>query len=435
MLRDLVQRLFTRNGGARPAAAAPRSGERRAANVAPTVVGPAGLGAQRPLVAPNGRLAGFEFHVDHRLTARLRRQEDEPTIVAATASVLGAMRLCTGRGLLALAALPAAWLARAVAIPGAIGPGMLLTLQPDECFADEDRLAALLPQLRAAGARVGWPGELRTVGAQPDHVVVPRPAIDDSAGWQHAIAATAARWEGAALLLPELPDVDMLEALLKPPVALAGCAVGTAVPRPRSAGVPPQAQRLLQLLNRLVGDHDTALLVADIKADAGLALRLLEHLNTAGAMPGRRLESIDDAVLVLGRSALYRWVAQMLVQLAPPRPAAEALQALALARARLLEALAREAGDPNPGGSYLLGLASALPLLLQCTLDDAIAPLRLPQAAVQALRDGSGPWSAALTLALALERHDMGQAETLAARYGGLPTVLAHATRAWMPGP
>jgi EAL and modified HD-GYP domain-containing signal transduction protein len=311
---------------------------------------------------------------------------------------------------------------------------MLLTLQPDECFADADRLAALLPQLRAAGARVGWPGELRSLAARPDHVVVPRPAVGDLAGWQHAIDATAARWPGAALLLPELPDVDLLEALLKPPVALAGCAVGTAVARPRSAGVPPQAQRLLQLLNRLVGDHDTALLVADIKADAGLALRLLEHLNTAGAMPGRRLESIDDVVLVLGRSALYRWVAQMLVQLAPPRPAAEALQALALARARLLEALAREAGDPNPGGSYLLGLASALPMLLQCTLDDAIAPLRLPQAAVQALRDGSGPWSAALSLALALERHEMDQAEALAGRYGGLPTVLAHATRAWMPG-
>lgn len=435
MLRDLVQRLFNRNGGARPAAAAPRSGERRAANVAPAVVVPLGLGAQRPLVAPGGRLAGFEFHVDARLTARLRRVEDEPTVVAATASLLGAMRLCTGRGLLAVAALPADWLARAVAIPGAIGPGMLLTLQSDACFTDLDRLAALLPQLRAVGARVGWPGELRTVAAQPDHVVVPRPAVDDLAGWKLAIEATSARWPGAALLLPELPDLDVLEALLAPPVALAGCAIGTTNTRPRSCAVPPQAQRLLQLLNRLVGDHDTALLVADIKADAGLALRLLEHLNTAGAMPGRRLESIDEAVLVLGRSALYRWVAQMMVRLAPQRPATEALQALALARARLLETLAREAGEANPGGSYLLGLASALPLLLGCTLDDAIGPLRLPQAAVQALRDGSGPWSDALALALALEHHEMGQAEALAARYGGLPAVMAHATRAWMPGP
>jgi hypothetical protein len=435
MLRDIVQRLFNRPGGAPRPAAAARSGERRAANVLAEATIPAGLGAQRPLVAPNGRLAAFEFHVGDSLMARLRRREDEPTIVAATASLLGAMRLCVGRGLLGVATLPAAWLARAVATPGAIVPGMLLTLQPDECFADADRLAALLQQLRAAGARVGWPADVRVIGPLPDHVVVPRPAVDDLAGWQHVIDATAARWKGVPLLLPELPDVDTLERLLKPPVALAGCVVGTAATRPRSAGVPPQAQRLLQLLNRLVCDHDTALLVADIKADAGLALRLIEHLNTAGAMPGRQLESIDEVVLVLGRSALYRWVAQMLVQSAPPRPAAEALQALALARARLLEALAREAGEANPGGFYLLGLTSALPALLQCPLDDAIAPLNLPAAAVQALRDGNGPWSPALTLALALERHEMGQAEALAVPFGGLPTVMAQATRAWMPGP
>lgn len=435
MLRDLVQRLLHRQGDARAAASAPRSGERRAANLVHEAAIPAGLGAQRPLVAPGGQLAGFEFHVGSSLMARLRRREDEPTIVAATASLLGAMRLCIGRGPLALAALPAAWLVKAAATPGAIVPGMLLTLLPDECFADADRLAALLQQLRSAGARVGWAADVRAPGALPDHVVLPRPPVGDLAGWQHAIESTAACWKGVPLLLPELPDVDMLEALLKPPVALAGCALGTTATHSRSAGVPPQAQHLLQLLNRLVGDHDTALLVADIKADAGLALRLLEHLNTAGAMPGRRLTSIDDLVLVLGRSALYRWVAQMLVQLAPPRPAAEALQALALARARLLEALAREAGEPNPGGFYLLGLASALPMLLQCSLDDAIAPLRLPTAAVQALRDGSGPWSPALALALALERHELGQAESLAGRYGGLPTVLAHATRAWLPGP
>jgi EAL and modified HD-GYP domain-containing signal transduction protein len=151
-------------------------------------------------------------------------------------------------------------------------------------------------------------------------------------------------------------------------------------------------------------------------------------------MPGRTLDSIDQAVMVLGRDALYRWVAQMLVRLAPPRTAGEALQALALARARLLEKLGHARGDANPGGLYLLGLASVLPQLLQCPLEEAIESLQLPAPAVEALREGRGPWHPYLALALALERDAMAETEALAQAFGGLPAVLGHAARAWLPG-
>ena len=156
------------------------------------------------------------------------------------------------------------------------------------------------------------------------------------------------------------------------------------------------------------------------------------HLNTAGATPGRVLDSIEQAVMVLGRDALYGWVAQMLVRLSPPRPAAEALQSLALARARMLEMLARRAGAASPGTLYLLGLASMLPTLLQCSVEDAVQSLRLAPTAMDALSRRAGPWEPYLSLVQALETQDMAVAQALGEQFGGLDDVLALWAQAWV---
>jgi len=82
----------------------------------------------------------------------------------------------------------------------------------------------------------------------------------------------------------------------------------------------------------------------------------------------------------------------------------------------------------------VLGLASMLPTLLQCSLDDATSSLQLPAEAVEALRQGTGPWQRYLALALALERYDMAETEILAQKFGGLEVVLGHSAQAWLPG-
>lgn len=138
---------------------------------------------------------------------------------------------------------------------------------------------------------------------------------------------------------------------------------------------------------------DNATVVDNIKADAALSLRLLLHLNSVGAWPGRVLDSVEQAVLVLGRDALGRWVAQRLVQMAPPRPASSAAQAMAMARGRLLELLARAQGAASPGSLYLLGLASMLPLLMQGSVEDAARSMCLPPDACRRYRSMAAPGS------------------------------------------
>jgi EAL and modified HD-GYP domain-containing signal transduction protein len=371
------------------------------------------IGARRPLVAADGSMAGFEFHVSPVLMQRLRREADHPAAHGMVSSVLGAMRLSLAPGRMALADLPAPWLA-ATPDDGSFAPGMWLVTGPDAG-------AALVGRLRGQGVRVGWrPAEV-PAGMQPDFLLVPAAQA----------LQVAAGWPGAPLLVLDAPDIDSMESLLHAPVTLVACSPRAAMEPTQAQALSPQVQRLMSLLARLVRDEDHGALVAEIKADAALALRLLQYMNSAGATPGRVLGSIDDAVMVLGRDALYRWCAQLLVRLGPSRPAAAALQALALARARFFEQLARTQGEPAPGRLYLLGLASLLPQLLRSSVADALAALQLPAEAHLALSEGTGPWASYVALVHALERPDLEAARPLAVDFGGLPSVMAASARSW----
>jgi hypothetical protein len=386
-------------------------------------------GAHRPLVSAQGSLAGFEFHGG----AALRKRLDGVAAQAYTANLLGAMRLCVAQGLSALAELPASWLLHST--QQQLVPGMYLLLRADASCCNAAVFCEMIARLHAAGVRVGWDANampLMLAGAgRPDFMPVQAPAGRDAAAWRLAIAAAAERWPGMPLLLLDLPAVDVMEAVLGPPVLWATFSLGCCTEPARAQALPPQAQRTLRLLNRLLHDDDHAAVVEDIKADAALGLRLLHYLNNAAASSGRELDSIEQAVLLLGRDALYRWVAQMVVRMAPQRPAAQALQAAALARARLFELLARASQAPNPGGLYLFGLATMLPLLLQCGADEAADALHLPPAAVQALRQQGGPWQPYLLLLQALEAGDLEALDALATPFGGQQAVLACWTEAW----
>lgn len=390
----------------------------------------AATGARRPLVSAQGALAGFEFHIGATLLQRL----DGVAAAAYASNLLGAMRLCAAQGWSALVELPASWLLRSTqALP--IAPGMYVLLRADAACDDIDAFGALAARLRAGGVRVGWdPSVMPSISGSsggPDFMPLQQPAEPDVAAWHQAMGAVTARWPGIPLLLRDMPSVELMEAVLGPPVLWATCAPGPCVEPPRSRALPPQARYTLRLLNRLLHDDDHDAVVKDIKADAALSLRLLHFLNSASAASGHELDSIEHAVMLLGRDALYRWVAQMVMRMSPARPAAQALQATALARARLFEQLARDGDAPNPGGLYLFGLATMLPLLMQCSLDDAIQTMCLPPTALQALRQQGGPWQPYLSLLQALEAGDTPAIEDAAATFGGREAVLACWAEAW----
>lgn len=470
-----------RRDGAAPAAAPAASGQpgagpsaravpaASAATAAAPVAAPApaptpAFGARRPLVASNGEVAGFEFRLPASLERRLNERSDGKVQGAHVIALLSAMRPTLEAGRIALASLPATVVLRD-AVTDQVPVGAMLQLSGLDAHAAEQRAA--IEALRRRGVRVGVPAVLDANGQPPELVDeldfavltsgaldpdpatetdddgAPRtftgypsgrpPATDDAQALE-ALIVRATIYQGARpglqLVAIDLADIEALERALKAGVQLAAGRVDAHGPgrelRPLQAG----AVRLCQMLNDVVMDRDTAKIAADIRADVGLSYRMLRYVNSPALGLGRTVESIEQAVMLLGRNELYRWLSVLLLAAGDGRRTSRALQEIALSRARLLELLAQQRGDA-PDKLFTVGLMSLLDAMLQVPLAQAIEPLNLGDAAREALLQKAGPWRPYVELASALERQDLAAAEPLAEAYGGIDVVLPLSDEAW----
>lgn len=429
MLRELFSRFV--HGGAPavpvptvpPAADSVRPGHR----AKPIADGWIGIGARRPLLSPRGEVAGFEF----RIADALMQRADPAARVAHTISLLTAMQLTARCGRISLGELPASWLLQPQ-VGALLAPGMLMCVGRDgdaACASDARAQATRL--LRAGGVRVGWPMTDADHGDMPDFMLL-RPARDQQvAALLSSAHHVVARHAGLGMVATDLPNLDDLELALAQGVQFACGTVSSTSQAPAGGAMSPAVQRVCDLLNRLVHDEEVTVLALQIKHDPGLSLQLLRYAGSAHFSRGRPVDSVEAAVLLLGRNELYRWLSMVLVRSGGARVTSRAVQEVTLARARLLELLAAARGEPQPEGFFTLGLASMLPLLLDAPAHDVLSRLHLAPLAQAALLDGTGPWHVYLRLAGALERHDLAQVEHLATDFGGLACVLDCAEQAW----
>jgi c-di-GMP phosphodiesterase len=381
--------------------------------------------ARRPLIDREGRLAGFEFPLPEMLARRLAQGAEVTVIGAHLGAWLAATRPVAESGRVALVELPrplpASWLAR---------PALLAQLKcqwlvlDDACFAVD--AGASLDALRSIGTMLGSAQALRP-GASFVH-------IDATGIDRRAACAAIAECRTAAprtrVVVAGLGDVDDVEAVLAAGADLAaghherhGAARG-------AAPLPPAMARVTRLLNRVLQDAELSEIAAELRSDVSLSYELLRHANSPLLGLRRQIDATDQAVLLLGRDAIYRWLCARLLAALPGRPTARALQEIALARAMLFERLASAVGASAPT-LYTMGLLSLLDVMLPMPMADAVAPLKLPPDMVAALVERRGPWAPLLALAAALERGDLATAGVHAERYGGLQAVLAADEVAW----
>ena len=146
---------------------------------------------------------------------------------------------------------------------------------------------------------------------------------------------------GVMLEATGFASIDDLEEALQAGVALVAGRVDATRATREKRPLQTAMQRICLLLNRVVTDQDAALIAQDISADVPLSYRMLRYVNSPAVGLSRAVESIEQAVMVLGRNELYRWLSVLLLSSADGRKASRALQEIALARARLLETLAR----------------------------------------------------------------------------------------------
>jgi EAL and modified HD-GYP domain-containing signal transduction protein len=282
---------------------------------------------------------------------------------------------------------------------------------------------------------VGWERTLDLDG-EPDFVLARQGSTPMA-----ELLGSIQRWSAEIQALPvvacDIASVEDLEAALQQGVQWACGALapnGQVLEPAEALPVSPESRRIGQLLNLLVTGAETGSIVREIKGDVSLSYRLLKRLNSASFGQQNPVVSIDQAVMLLGRNELYRWLSLLLMQFAVSRKASSALQEVALWRSRLMELLAKERAEAHPEQLFTLGLASMLGVILKMSQTDVVDTLKLPEAARQALLEASGPWHVYLQMAMQIEAQEVDGENAVADQFGGAQRVLELGDEAWAWG-
>jgi c-di-GMP phosphodiesterase len=184
--------------------------------------------------------------------------------------------------------------------------------------------------------------------------------------------------------------------------------------------IPALPTSILRLMNLLRDEETPEPRVEEaFRGDLALTYKLLRIVNSA-AVGGRNIESILQAIRLIGRAALSRWLGLLLVGTlgAGSGPNRE-LALAAMARGRFCEACARSMGRTSHAGpAFIVGLFSRLDALIGIPLTEVLGTLDLSEDIRHALLDRSGPFAAPLELAEAYEEGDWERVAELAAAMG-----------------
>jgi c-di-GMP phosphodiesterase len=184
--------------------------------------------------------------------------------------------------------------------------------------------------------------------------------------------------------------------------------------------LPPRLAGIVTLMNRLsnpdVSDRE---LEEAFQTDPALALRLLRIANSA-AMGIGGVSSIRQAIRLVGRGMLHRWLALLLGASAPRATDVDAERLLsAVERARMCELLANAAHRTREASTlFLTGLLSALDALLGVSMEMLVSRVNVVSDVEDALLRREGPFADVLLLAEACQRADWDAARSLADAQG-----------------
>lgn len=191
--------------------------------------------------------------------------------------------------------------------------------------------------------------------------------------------------------------------------------------------VAPGRLVLMDMLQALRQGADNAALADLAKRDPGIAVQLLSRVNSPAFGLSQPLSSLDQAMSLLGRDALYRWLSVSLFAGERERPQDMALLEMALTRARFMEQLGQAHGVPGQSDElFLVGLLSFVDRLLGLPLDELLERMAVPPSVADVLLRSEGPHAPWMLLALAMERCDADRLIRMAQAQGLPPGDFAH---------
>lgn len=186
----------------------------------------------------------------------------------------------------------------------------------------------------------------------------------------------------------------------------------------QSNNVDPGTLRLCKLLNSLRQGAEMDAIIQDIKLDPLLSYRILGYANSAAIGAQRKILSIKDAIMLIGREPLFRWLVLLLCTSAPSHAEDGVLLENALARGRMMEMIARKLALTPPEIYFLTGVLSLLDVILQLPTKTVMDALDLPEEVRAALLERTGPYGSLLRLAEASEQAQTESVNNLCTELG-----------------
>lgn len=186
---------------------------------------------------------------------------------------------------------------------------------------------------------------------------------------------------------------------------------------------------VLDMLNQIRSDAELGTLAATALRDPAVVVKLLDMANSPLYGLPRKVASLEEAITLLGRDALYRWLSLALFNIEGNDGRDRTLLVLALCRAALLEGLATGHGKQTADEAFLVGLLSIADSLLDRPMADVLAHIHLPAAVKAALLHNEGHHARFLQLAIMLERCRLDQAVVLAGALQLSPATLIESYR------
>ena len=165
--------------------------------------------------------------------------------------------------------------------------------------------------------------------------------------------------------------------------------------------------QVVNILNMLIAEAEIGDIETAIKKDAGLALNLIRLVNTAAFMTKQRIATIRQAINVLGRRQLQRWL-QILMYAGSDQADTlmSPLLVLATTRGRLMELMAQKILSHDQLASdtaFTVGIMSLINVLFDTPMVQLLAQISVSDEIKKALISRTGIYGDMLQLVIDLE--------------------------------
>jgi EAL and modified HD-GYP domain-containing signal transduction protein len=174
---------------------------------------------------------------------------------------------------------------------------------------------------------------------------------------------------------------------------------------------------LLKLLELILGDAETHEVEQAFKHDPSLSYNLLRLVNSVAVGTRYKISSLKQAIIVLGRQQLQRWL-QLLLFVNQGGDMQNPLLELAATRGKLMELLAvtqSERDKDHHDRAFMTGIMSLLDTLLGMPMEEVVKQVNLASDVENALLKHEGKLGNLLLLVEKMEQNDFYAAEGLLA--------------------